>query len=237
MQSFAVVEIEIAADSRHERRRVFVVLDVNVFVLERSPEALNKDVVKDPSTAIHTDQDADALQAPGEFAAGELRTLIAVENLRSADPQRVFERDQTKVDLQSVGNLPAQDVPAVPVDDRHQIDKTSQQANVSDVRAPNLIRAFNLHIAQQVRINPMLSMPLAQARLRIDRLNPHQSHQPPDPLGIDQFAFVLSQPTGHFLNAIEGALRVLLIDQAHQAQVLRTLCRRLIVIARSGQPQ
>src|SRR5215813_7206777 len=116
MQSFAVVTIEISANSRHELRHVLGVLDVNVFGLERPPEAFHKEVVQDPSTTIHPDRAAGSLQPPGEFAAGELRTLITVENLRSADPQRVFERDPTKVDLQGVGNLPAQEIPAVPVE-------------------------------------------------------------------------------------------------------------------------
>jgi hypothetical protein len=51
------------------------------------------------SAAIHTDRDAGSLQTPGKFAAGELRALIAVENIRSANPQCVFERAQTKADF------------------------------------------------------------------------------------------------------------------------------------------
>src|SRR5215475_1437889 len=120
MPPFTIIKIEIVANSRQERRYVLVSLDVNIFVLERPPEAFDKDIVKDPSTAIHTDQDAGSLQPPGKFAAGELRALITVENLWSLNPQRVFERDQTKVDFQGVGDLPAQDISAVPVDDRHQ---------------------------------------------------------------------------------------------------------------------
>ena len=50
----------------------------------RSLVSHDEDVVAPAAFAIHADTDAVRLELPGEFAAGELATLVGVEDLRGA---------------------------------------------------------------------------------------------------------------------------------------------------------
>ena len=51
--------------------------------------------------------------------------------------------------------------------------------------APNLIDTLDLHVAKQVRIDPMTRPRLAQSRLRVDRHDSHLTHQTLDFLAVD----------------------------------------------------
>jgi hypothetical protein len=48
---------------------------------------------------------------------------------------------------------------------------------------------------------------------------------------------LVTQPGGHTQHPIKGATRLLLIEQAHQLQILRTLVHRLVVQACAVHPK
>ena len=73
---------------------------------------------------------------------------------------------------------PRQDLAAVPIHDRHQIEEPTAHRNVGNVRAPDLVRAINHHVAQQVWPDLMLWMLLAGIWLLVDRNQTHKPHQP-----------------------------------------------------------
>src|SRR3954453_18777890 len=84
MRSAAVVEAEIPADRGAGLGDRVVSSQVDLFVLDRSPEALDDDVVAPGTLAVHTDRDPVPGQHTGEDLAGELAALIGVEDLRPA---------------------------------------------------------------------------------------------------------------------------------------------------------
>ena len=86
MGPLLVVEPEPFADARSSLRYQPVVPQVNLFVLQRTPQPFNEDVVETTAAPVHADRDAARFQLAGEFLAGELRTLVAVEDL--GPPQR-----------------------------------------------------------------------------------------------------------------------------------------------------
>lgn len=51
MRPFVVVELEVVAQAGSQGRNGSVFLDVDVFVLDDAPQALDKDVVKDATAA------------------------------------------------------------------------------------------------------------------------------------------------------------------------------------------
>jgi glucose dehydrogenase len=72
----------------------------------------------------------------------------------------------------------------------------------------------------------------ARVGLLEDRHQPHEAHQPPDALHIHRMPFVLQM-----LNAIEGRVQELLVDQQHEGKVYPGLSLRLVVERGSGERQ
>ena len=66
-------------------------LQVDLFVLQAAPQPFDENVVQPAPTAIHADPHSGGFQLVGKPRAGELRTLVGVEDLRPPLPQRVFE--------------------------------------------------------------------------------------------------------------------------------------------------
>ncbi len=108
----------------------------------------------------------------------------------------------------------------MPVHDRHQIHKPAGHSHIGDVGGPHLVRVIDAQVPEQVGVNPMLRMRPAGVRLGIDRLDAHESHQPLDPLAVDPTALMPPEVTHHRTAAVEGSLQVLLVDLAHQLQIL-----------------
>src|SRR3954447_24194084 len=68
---------------------------VDPFVLHGPPQALDKDVVVAPPASIHADLDPVIPQHRGELVAGELGTLIGIEDAGLADPGEPALRHRT----------------------------------------------------------------------------------------------------------------------------------------------
>ena len=140
MLPFGVVEQKIfpQAQNRFWNRRVIV--QINVLILHAAPKPLDKNIVQRPASVVHADLDALRLQTIREVDTRELTSLVRIENLRSAgEPNCLIQGFQAEGAIQGHGHVPCQHIAAVPVDDRHQIHKPTRQANVGDVRAPDLV--------------------------------------------------------------------------------------------------
>src|SRR5207244_10966559 len=111
-----------------------VVFQVNLFVFHGSPQPLGENVVQRASTSIHADHNARALQSSCELLAGELCSLIGIEDLRLRFLQSTIQRRQTEARVQRDRDFPLHDIAAEPVQNRHQIHESTPQSNVSDNR-------------------------------------------------------------------------------------------------------
>jgi len=65
---------------------------INCLVLQRTPQSLDEDIVQVATATIHGTAHPGHADAIGESDAGELRTLIRVEDLRDTAPQRRLQR-------------------------------------------------------------------------------------------------------------------------------------------------
>ena len=84
MRTSSVVEGDPLGDSAFGLASVSIALEVDVLVLERSPQSLDEDVVPPSPAAVHRDADLGLSEHAGEVAAGELAALVGVEDLRLA---------------------------------------------------------------------------------------------------------------------------------------------------------
>jgi hypothetical protein len=111
---------------------------------------------------------------------------------------------------------------AQPIDDRRQIHKTRLDANISDVRHPNLIEPRHLSPMKKIRINPIAVIRIGRRYLKpsVD-LSPQPvlSHHSVYPLAIDSLAIAPQQLPIHLSNTVLGKPRLNQLDQASKVCV------------------
>ena len=139
MNPLRVVKMEVSSQAPAGIGNRQILMQVNLFVFDRPPEAFHEDVVIHTAPAIHADANIFSFEDLCKIVAGELNTLIGIENLRSGNPQRPLQRPDAKNGIQRNGDIPSQNIAAVPVHDDHQIDKTLLQADIRYIGAPGLI--------------------------------------------------------------------------------------------------
>src|SRR5439155_8330608 len=125
---------------------------------------------------------------------------------------------------------------AEPIDHRHQIDEPSLQADVSDITTPDLVAVLNASSSEQVRIPLLCRAWQAGSRLGIDGFQTHQLQQPPHAFTFHWVALRL-QPGRHLPRSVEWRPCVLLIEHAHQHQVLLAFWYRFVIVTRPCESQ
>src|SRR5208282_3407794 len=131
-----------------------VSVQIDLLVFDRSPDALDEDVVAPRALAIHADGDSVCDKHAGEGGAGELTSLIGVENLRCAVfGQRFLQRLDAELRLHGDREPPGQNPAAEPVDDGGEIDEAARHRDVGDVHRPDLVGTSDLQPAQKIGEN------------------------------------------------------------------------------------
>jgi len=153
MRPLGVVEAEGGIESGLGLPSAGVGLQVYLFVLHRSPQPFYEDVVQVPPFPVHADSDSVAHQETGEAIAGELAPLVCVKDNWLSFAQSFFQGFDTKVGIQGVGQIPGHHVPAMPIHDRHQVQKASGHRHVGNVGRPHPVGLGDFHASQQVGIH------------------------------------------------------------------------------------
>src|SRR5579863_7036609 len=84
------IELEIPPDRGARLADAVIGPKIDLLVFDRAPEPLDEHVVPPRTLAVHADLDAVFEQQAGEVLAGELGTLVGVENLRCPVPDKRF---------------------------------------------------------------------------------------------------------------------------------------------------
>ena len=105
-----VVVGEVAGQSREAVVTVFVLVEVDLLILDATPQALDPHVVQRATLAVHAHPDPALVEHRDEARAGELRPLVRVEDLGLSCSQRFMQGTQTELHLQRVRQLPAEHV-------------------------------------------------------------------------------------------------------------------------------
>ncbi len=80
VQPLLVIKAQPAANASARLRNRAIGFDEHVLVLQATPQPLDEDVVREPPLAVHADPDAAAFQFVEKPGAGELDSLIGIEN-------------------------------------------------------------------------------------------------------------------------------------------------------------
>src|SRR5215475_8545895 len=164
--ALVIVEHEPRADTATCLGNRTIRLDEHFFVLQAAPQPFNEDVIEEPALAIHAHAYTMTFQLIEKRSTGELYALIGVEHLRLAKAlHRLLQRFHTEIGVHTNRQLPSQHPAAEPIHHSHQIDESLGHRDISDIRAPHLIRPFNRHSPQQVRIDFVFWMPATGVRL------------------------------------------------------------------------
>jgi hypothetical protein len=94
-----------------------------------------------------------------------------------------------------------------------------------------VVGAFDGDAAQQVRVDLVTWRRTAQVRFGVVGFDAQNAHQPLGAFAIDL------QFDGHLAAPEERAFQVQLVELAHQAQVLRGLRLRLVIVGRARHSQ
>jgi hypothetical protein len=207
MQALAVIEGEIPAQMADGVRHASIIVEIDLFIRDGLPYALDKDVVQRPPAPIHTDVHPARFEPGRKRDAREWRSLISIESLWLGVHERSFQGTDAEVAVEGDRDFPGHHVARTPVEGRHQGDKPMAQANVCAVCTPDLIDARHVYAAQRVWINRLRADQLTEAWLLIDGLQAHQPQPPLDPLVID-LAALSPQPLGGGLAADGGSVTI-----------------------------
>ena len=79
----SIVELHPLGDDPLGLEAVRELVQIDGFVLERAPEGFDEDVVYAPAPATHGDGGVGVLAGCGKLEAGELATVVGVEDLRA----------------------------------------------------------------------------------------------------------------------------------------------------------
>jgi Transposase IS116/IS110/IS902 family len=175
MRSFMVSEEEVTCEPLGKRWGGGIILQVKVFIRDGPPEAFNQEMVACAAPAIHADGNPRPRQAAGTGEARALDALLVMANHGRSLPQRPLARHAAAGGLHRMGQLPGEDIPALPVDDRDHRHAPLRHTDRGDGRTADLVGAAQDPRVQQRRGDRRLFGRCAGAWLGVDGLQPPSS--------------------------------------------------------------
>jgi len=148
MNPLSIVELEKSTQRQKNILAVFILSKVNLLILDGSPKPLDEDVVEATPAAIHADPNVVRLESPREILARELTPLVGVENLGTPLGERTIQSLQAETRIERVRQFPGENIPAIPVEHGHEVEKSLPRWYIGDVARPNLTGAFDAHSTQ-----------------------------------------------------------------------------------------
>src|SRR5450759_5941446 len=122
MRPAAIIEVQVAADRSAGLADIVVGSQVDLLVLDATPQPLDEDVVPPGALAVHADSDPIFDQHASECRAGELAALIRVEDLRFAVASKsVLKRLDAECRFHRDRYAPRQHATAEPIENTGQI--------------------------------------------------------------------------------------------------------------------
>ena len=122
MWTHVVVLVDVVLDTAPEFSLIRVLLNIDFFGLQAAEPPFNHDVVGPVRLSVHALPDVQRLEQCLVVITGELAALVGIYDGRNAVAfHRFSDCFQYRGCFQSVGQLPAYDLAAIPVNDRGQV--------------------------------------------------------------------------------------------------------------------
>ena len=176
MGSFRVVEGEPISNSFSGPARRIVFVEIHFFIFQASPEPFRENIVRGSAFPIHADLDVPRKETLEIAVAGEVRSLVTIENGRRSGRKGPIHRVQDKRHLQGLVQFPGEDKPGMPVNDGHQVHPSLNQADVGDVDSPDVVWILGRDIAKKIGIDLVFQRPLAEVGPGMDPFDSHFPH-------------------------------------------------------------
>ena len=180
--SLRVIELEPGSDSLSGLSRTLVFIEVHLLVLNASPKPFGENVVDGASLSVHADLDVPGKKTFQITVTREMAPLVAVENVRESGLKSPVHTVKDKRHLERLIQRPGDDIPGMPVDDRHEVHPSVRHVDVGDVDSPDVVRILGRDIPERIRIDFMFQSPFAEIGPRMDPFDAHLSHSGPSPL-------------------------------------------------------
>ena len=149
----AVKVVKVDSDLAPGLGHVLIGLEVDLLVLQASPQPLDEDVVQPAAPSVHRDRYTVPFEYAREGFGGELGALISVEDLRSTvGEDGLLEGLDAEVRLHGVREPPRENAPGVPVDHRDQVKEALGHRDKRDVGRVDLPRAVDGKAPQTIGI-------------------------------------------------------------------------------------
>lgn len=235
MRAAAIVEIEIAGQCLPILGNGIVAVQVNLLILDRLPEVLDKDVIAPAPLAIHAALNAMLLKQADEGRAGELAAQVGVHDFWSAVfHDGFFQGVDAGIGRQAVRQAPAQHPTGGPVEYHAQIDTTPAHWDACRIHGPDLIRAFDGEVKQQVGIDAVRLVAPAGIGFAVDGLDVEFLHQRADMLSANFMAFEFEHIAQHPRPG-KGMFQVQFINTTHEPQIGLGCGLRLVIDQGAGE--
>ena len=105
-----IVKLEVVRQALAGVSRTVVLMQIDFFIFNSSPQALSENIVEGATTTIHADLGASRFEQVGVLRTGELATLIAIADGRRGQRQGALGGGQHKGHFQSLVEFPTDDV-------------------------------------------------------------------------------------------------------------------------------
>lgn len=165
--------------------------------------------------------------------AGEMAPRVTVPDLRNSRFKGPVHTVEDKGHLQGVVKLPGDDIPRIPVDDRHQIHPPGEEPDISDIDAPDMVRMLGRDIAKKVGIDLVCQRLFTKVGARVNPLDPHFANRRPKTIPAHGKP-LLPKDGSDFPAPVEGPSGIDLIDPVAEKNLLRGRPHRLVINNGSG---
>ena len=108
--------------------------------------------------------------------AGEMASLVAVENGRQGGFESPIHTLQDKRHLKCLVQLPGHDIPGMPVDNGNEIHPSLSQSDIRNVDAPNVVRILGTDIPEKIGIDLVRKSPFTEIGTGMNSFNSHFPH-------------------------------------------------------------
>jgi tetratricopeptide (TPR) repeat protein len=214
---------------------VQVLGQVNLLFLDRPDETLGVAVLPGFALVSHADLDLGVLKDLSVGRGRVLDALVRMVNLWSRIlDEPALQSDQSQGVVQVAPQMPPPDTSGEDVHDHRQVNEPVAQADVGDVTHPDLLRAHDLQVQNQVRVAGKIVLAVGCAPLlALDLgLDVHQTHQTLHSLVVDH-PFPTSQLPGNASIAVGWPFSGRLLDRSPELGFIGRL-DQLVVVAAPG---
>lgn len=154
MGTKCVVVVDILPDCYSQAFGCGKLVDIDQFRLQTAEPPLNHDVVRPTGFPVHALANVGFFQQILVRFACELTALIRVQNRRCAVGfHSTLYCSDDRLCVQRVRQIPAHNLPTVPVDDGGEVHVSPVHFDIGDVDRPDLIGEVNDLISEQIRDN------------------------------------------------------------------------------------